>query len=379
MMSTILINKGVNSLGNTSNQDISLNNVNANLNSVKVLIDGTWKSWTIGTPEQFQGTNTIEKGKGFVSNASDSLTIDVVDEQVDINTVNISSGLNFLCFPYNKQILNGLLPRIKTSTMKTFNNNWISWVKDAPNEFQGFTNINNINGYICNIEKVYGTYIDNNKREADTGVRIGTSYMNDVDNDGISGIIDFTPDSLYQSISHDIVSINPGLPKLDLWVKINNVVKLLKYPMELNNTRFSIKEPKMEITDYGSITSNGIETINKGLITDNTVTYEDIGNLTGSFALSTVMYSGVLAVPSGNSEVDPLIINDIITIVGVELMYDIIPFNNNNTFKSMYINIDGDKFVIEFAIEYVNKPLIIIKNGEVKETTFVVSNAFINL
>lgn len=378
-MSTILINKGVNSLGNTSNQDISLNNVNANLNSVKVLIDGTWKSWTIGTPEQFQGTNTIEKGKGFVSNASDSLTIDVVDEQVDINTVNISSGLNFLCFPYNKQILNGLLPRIKTSTMKTFNNNWISWVKDAPNEFQGFTNINNINGYICNIEKVYGTYIDNNKREADTGVRIGTSYMNDVDNDGISGIIDFTPDSLYQSISHDIVSINPGLPKLDLWVKINNVVKLLKYPMELNNTRFSIKEPKMEITDYGSITSNGIETINKGLITDNTVTYEDIGNLTGSFALSTVMYSGVLAVPSGNSEVDPLIINDIITIVGVELMYDIIPFNNNNTFKSMYINIDGDKFVIEFAIEYVNKPLIIIKNGEVKETTFVVSNAFINL
>lgn len=378
-MSTILINKGVNSLGNTSNQDISLDNVNTNLNSVKVLVDGTWKSWTVGTPVQFQGTTTIEKGKGFVSSASDPLTINVNDEQVDMNTVNISSGLNFLCFPYNKPILNGLLPRIKTNTMKTLNGSWKSWVKGAPNEFQGFTNINNTNGYICNVEKIYGTYIDNNRREVNTGVRIGTSYMNDVDNDGISGVIDFTPDNLYQSISHDTANINPALPKLDLWVKINDTVKLLRYPMELNNTRFSIKEPKLEIINYGSITASDTETINRGLITDTNITYVDMGDLTGSFALSTVMYSGILTVPSGNSETNPMIVNDVITITSVELMYDIIPFNTNNAFKSMYININDNKFVIEFAEEYVNRPLVIIKNNEVKETTFVVSNTFINL
>ena len=377
-MSILKINTGVSSLGNYTDTALPLTDIDSNVKSIKTLVNGQWKSWTQGAPEAFQGVMSIDKGRGFVSNSTNVVDITVSDNDVNVNDININTGLNFLCFPFGeKTILNGLLPRVKVASVKSLLGTWKSWTKGAPSQFQGFNTVTKDNGYVCNVEFTYDNYLNSINRDYETGVRIGTSYANDENNVSSSDIVEFTPDSIYKSISYNVVEINDTLPLNDLWIKIGNVTKLIKYPNELAGTSFTIKETSTTILNRGTLGA-ATETLNYGTLGAATSTL-NYGGLIGGYKLAEVLIKGIFTPNSGNSESNPLILDDKLVINNMEMMYDVLSIDANTVYKQMYIDINGVKSVIEFAEEYSGNDFIVIKDDVVYNSTFTPSNDYMIL
>lgn len=370
-MGLLKINSGVNSLGNYTDAAIPLNGIDNNVKSVKTLVNSQWKSWTQGAPEAFQGIVEIDKGKGFVANSTAVVDIPVVDTMLDINDTVISSGLNYLCFPYNgKTILDGILPRVKVSSIKTLLGTWKSWTKGAPTAYQGFNDVNKQNGYVCNVETIYDNYLDNNNRDITTGVRIGTSYTNDINDFSSSNIVEFTPDSIHKSISYKVVPVDTAVPLVHMWIKVNNIVKLIKFPIELTDAKFIIKETPTAAIDRGYIIGNVTETIDNGFL-DTVSTPLDNGDLIGSYRLSERALHGTFTASIPNSELNPIIITDTLFMNAMEIMYNIKNISTIPVYKEMYVSINNIKSVIQFAAEYTNDNFLLIKDNVVYSGTFV--------
>ena len=377
-MAILNIPTGINSFGNFTDTAIPLADISNNVKTVKTMVDGHWQTWTAGTPIDYQGVTNIESGKGFVVRATAAVDLVVSDTNVDINDVAISGGLNFLCFPYNnKQIIKGILPRTKSISIKTLLGTWKSWTDGIPDANQGFNVINKNNGYICNVDSVFDNYIDNNKRDLATGVRIGTEYTNDTSNLVVSSVVEFAQDQVFGDISHDpVVIADPLLPLKDMWVKINNTVKLIRYPIELEGKRFSIKELKLEAINNGGITELNTLIKDNGNITDTNVVIEDLGDLTGGFKFSDTVHSGVFAYNINNTESNPAVIDDKIVLSNMEMMYDIKPTSPTTVYHKMYLSINGVKTVVEFADEYTGDGFVLVKDKVIYNSNFVASETF---
>lgn len=378
-MRTLTINSNVSSIGNYTDTDIPLTGIDDKIKSVKTLSNGIWKSWTPGTPDIFQGILKIDKGKGFVVNSTGIVDLPISDNDIDVNTMDIGLGLNLLCYPYNnKPIANGVLPRIKASSFKTLIGTWKSWSDGAPDAFQGFTNISKNNGLVCNVTKVFSKYNNNNSRDLNTGVRIGTAYIN-TDTANADGLVEFTPDETYQTINYDIVAVDPATPKIDLWIKLGTTVKLLKYPTELTNKRFNIKKVNLVKLDKGNIIDATVETEANGVLTEAPTITEDLGDIISGFGIANIVYNGVFAPNVGNSESNPLAISDVISLSSAELMYDKLTISPTTNYNTMYVEVLGNKLVLEFADEYLGKPLVIINNNTAFNTTFIINDTFLTL
>lgn len=380
-MAKLIINSGINSLGNFTDNEISLTNIDPEINYIKTLVNGQWKSWTKSTPDIFQGMLSIEKGRGFISNTSSNVEIDISDTPVDINTIDISTGLNFFCFPYvDKKITNGLIPRVRNTFLKTLTSAWKSWTTGTPDAFQGFTTINKANGYVCNVTTIFDVYLDNNNRTNNTGVKIGTDELNSLDNNNSGTIVEFPIDAIYKSINYNVVTINTALPLNNLWVNINNVIKLIKYPTELAGSRFFIKETNLETINYGLLTDTVANTYDYGSITiNNTINNKDLGNINSGYGIANIIYSGLFTPNSNNSESNPLVLTDIINLNSIELMYNKSLLGTTPSYEKMYLNVDGVKIILEFATEYSNKSFTIIKNNKEFNGLFIKNNSFITL
>ena len=378
-MRTLTINSNVSSIGNYTDTDIPLTGIDDKIKSVKTLSNGIWKSWTPGTPDAFQGILKIDKGKGFVVNSTGTVDLPISDNDLDVNTMDIELGLNLLCYPYNnKPIAEGTLPRIKASSFKTLIGTWKSWSVGAPDAFQGFTNINKNNGLVCNVTKVFSKYNNNNSRDLNTGVRIGTAYIN-TDTANADGLVEFTPDETYQTINYDIVAVDPATPKLDLWIKLGTTVKLLKYPTEMTNKRFNIKKVNLVKLDSGSIIDAVVETEANGVLTEVPTITEDLGDIISGFGIANIIYNGIFAPNIGNSKSNPLTVSDVISLSSAELMYDELTISPTTNYNTMHVEVLGNKLVLEFADEYLGKPLVIINNNTAFNTTFIINDTFLTL
>ena len=379
-MANLIISDGVTSVGNYSDIDIALTEVDPNINSLRTLNNGSWVSWTANAPEAFQGFASIKKGKGFVATSDGVATLPIGDGNLDINNVSFDTGLDFICLPYNDRvILDGLLPRIKSNSIKTYiDGSWLSWISNAPNGFQGFLTVNRMKGYVCEIEKVYDVFLDSNIRNNDTGVKIGTSYLNDTDNVSTNGAVFFTADSSFKSIDYPTVVINDTLPLIDLWINLNGTKKLIKYPTELSGMRFNIKVLNTTIIDLGDLTT-ATNTKDNGSIVDNSITIEDYGDLTDGYLAATMMYTGLFSPNVNNSENNPLVITDITAIDSMSILYDIKSISPTTKHNKMYVTLGTSKAVIEFADEYTDDAFIVIKNNIKYSGFFTKSNLFINL
>jgi hypothetical protein len=385
-MANLTLVPGENILGNYGDTDIDLNGSTTNIISVKTFNGTEWLSWISSEPISFQkpGSNIIPKGKGFIANCKNPATIAISDTLVNVNDININPGLDFLALPFdNKAIINGFLPRLKINSTKTIlwsvvdqKNTWQSWTLGLPDNFQKFFGINKNVGYIYNISKIYSSYLDNNLRENANGVRIGTNYSNAANNNSTGVLVEFTPDSIFTSIEYTPQTVNPVTPKNDLWISLNGNTKLLKYPVELAGSRFSIKEATLEVVNYGLITDTNVTADDNGLITDTTTLVEDYGDLVGGYNMSTRVFTGIFTPNANNSSTNPLVISDIISIEAMELMYDMKTISATPTYNRMYISVGGTKTVLEFASEYTNDNFVLIKNGVAYQSTFVVSSTF---
>ena len=382
-MANLTLAAGTNILGNYGNMDLNLNGLSTDVVSVTSFNGTDWVSWINGAPDSFQtpGADIIPKGKGFVASCKDQTTITISDTLVNVNDINIHNGMDFLALPYdNKTILNGFLPRLKINSAKSLILDptdslykWRSWEMFLPD----FTKIDKNAGYIYNINKTYSTYLDNNIREANNGVRIGTTYANSSGSNSTGTLVEFTSDSIFTSIEYIPQTVNPVTPKNELWISLNGNTKLLKYPVELAGSRFNIKEATLEVLDYGLITDTTTTTDNNGNIIDSTITsIDDYGNLVGGFNMSTRVFTGLFTSNANNSSSNPLIISDVISIESMELMYDVKAISNTPTYSRMYLSVGGIKTVLEFANEYANSSFVLTKNDVVYQSTFVASSTF---
>ena len=378
-MRTLTINSNVSSIGNYTDTDIPLTGIDSKIKSVKTLSNGIWKSWTPGTPDAFQGILKIDKGKGFVVNSTGTVDLPISDNDVDVNDMDIGLGLNLLCYPFNNRpIAKGTLPRIKASSFKTLIGTWKSWTDGAPDNFQGFTSVSKNNGLVCNVTKVFNKYNNNNSRDLNTGVRIGTTYIN-TDIVNVDGLVEFTPDVVYTTIDYDIIQVNPATPKLDLWIKLGTTVKLLKYPTEMANKRFNIKEVNLVKFDNGRIIDEVVETEANGTLIEEPTITEDLGDIVSGFGIANIVYNGVFTPNTDNSELNPLVVSDVISLSSAELMYDELTISPTTNYNTMYIEVLGNKLVLEFADEYLGKPLVIINNNTTFNTTFIINDTFLTL
>ena len=379
-MAKLNINSGTSTVGNYSNTDILLNSIDSKITSVKTLKNGIWKSWSKGAPENFQGFLTMAKGTGSVINSTGTTEITISDDLVDANAISITTGLNFLCFPNaSKPIGTGVLPRVKVTSVKTMLGSWKSWSKGAPDSFQGFTILERSKGYVCNVESVYDNYITSYKRELN-GVRIGTSYINDTSGLLKSSLVVFITDTVFNSIYHEIVSVNNSLPLLDLWISVKNTVKLIKYPTELSNKKFYIKEAIADSIENGFIIDSMTTAEDNGLITDTVISETiDLGDLIGGTLEADIVHEGFFTPNSNNSESNPLVLNSNINLTSLELLYNTKNININPVYNKQHIKLNNVNVVIEFATEYLGEPFVIVKDNNSYNGTFTNSENYITL
>lgn len=375
-MGNITISSGISTIGNTTNADISLTGIDANVKSVKTMENGQWKSWTAGAPAEFQGFNKLAKGKGFVVNVVANANIITEDSVVDINDIPINQGLNFICFPFDNRVIGGgYLPRAKVTSMKTINNVWKSWSASAPDAFQGFLSIDSNKGYVINVEKTFQTYLNSNTRDKNNGVKIGSSYINGDGNTNGSNMVLFTPDAKFDSIDYIPVPYDATKPLIDMWINVGGTIKLIKFPQELLGKTFNIKEKAYNVIDYGSITQQTVTTDDYGTITQQATTVNDYGNLSGGTIFSNKVYTATFANIAGNSESNPALISNSLELADIEIMYDVLSVPSNPVYQKMLLDIAGVKAVLEFASVYVGTPFVLFKSGILYHGTFTVSES----
>ena len=326
MSRIINLPNGISTVGNPTNNNVLISNIDTtNILSLKTLVNGQWKSWTSGTPEEFQGFLSVNKGKGFVvrTNAITNITFD--DTILDINTLEYNIGLDMLSLPYDNRIIgDGYIPRLKFNSIKTIDNSiWKSWTKGTPSNFQGFSNTDINKGYVVDVETTFGSFINIDSQDNSEGVRFNLS-SGSLNNNSVIGGVSYTNPNNLGTFNFDIIEFDPTNPTVIMFFSIDNKIAKIDFPVELTNKQF--------LVSY-----NGV--IYKGLFTENE------------------NYS------------TPLIITETINNDSLELTY--VPKNTlNNIYKEMILNVDNVKSIIEFDTTYINEVLTVWKDGKILTTNF---------
>jgi len=327
MKINIGIKKGVSTIGNYSNANISLVADNtSDINSLKTIIDGKWTSWSKGAPESFQGFLELEKGMGFVVSADSDTGFVINGDVININDMNVKPGLNMLCLPFKDASLStGYVPRMKIKSLKTLNNgSWGSWTFGAPDMFQGFTKTDPTSGYVCNIEDVFDTYLDSDIRDAGNGVRFTLSNTTLAHGESFSGVTFTDPDGV-GSLNFDSVNYDKTTPTLIMFIAIDDSIAKIDFPVELDGKKFTIVTN--EVTLSGKFSEN--ENYRKPTIIDGKVDSD-----------------------------------------GLKISFDSIEsINKNGKYNEMTIKGDVNGS-IEFVNEYTDKELILYTDDGVITTTF---------
>lgn len=381
-MAVVNVINGVSTIGNSSNVDYDLAQIknNANVNTFKTLIDGKWKSWAKGTPDAYQGFSTLKKGYGYVFKTNGALDIDFGTTVLDLNTVQISTGLALLAFPFNSKDIagEGYLPRIKANTIKTIDGSWKSWSVGVPDDFQGVKNVTDVGGYVVDIDKVYDNYTSKTYDGESSGIVIG-KITNNANTPNVSKVTGLN--SLYAVISiedNTYITVDDSLPKKTMNLVIDGVSNTIEFPQEFLGKKFTIGATTVNVIDYGVVTDNSDTTIdNYGTITDTSYENIDYGNLVDVQYVTSTAFEFTFAENTNASSPTPpdnIINNDIL-----ELMYDKVTFNSNTTKKVMNIIVDGIKTSLNFASEYTNKPFTVIKDKVSYSGTFTESESYITL
>lgn len=383
MSKNISIPSGITVIGNSQDSDLSLATLgNNDINSYKTLINGVWKSWSLGTPEAFQGFASLDKGMGYVVNATADTDITFAGAPLDVNTLTINPGLNILALPYpDKKISNGYLPRLKISTLKTIDGSWKSWSAGTPDAFQGFTALDDSKGYVCNVEAIYDSFLnDAGSRDVNDGVQLGkvVSVTNAI-NAPIDVVDGFDHWFEVKTIdSPTPITINPALPKKTMHVNIDGKVRKLEFPQEYLGSRFVVRKLGYTVIDYGKINEPAAgPTTDYGLITDPetaSIVYDRMDTIQ---VLAGAEYEFTFVEnidANGATVVETFIVDDVL-----EIMYDRTAFNASNDLRLMNINLAGIKTRLSFAVEYAGQPFVIIKDNENYPGTFTESDAYIVL
>jgi hypothetical protein len=380
MPKNIVIPKGIVVVGNSQDTDLVLAGLNNNnISSFKTLVNGVWKSWSLGTPDAFQGFTALKKGYGYVVNATALTDITFDGDALDVNTLNVNPGLNVLALPYqDKLISGGYLPRLKINTLKTIDGTWKSWTAGTPDSFQGFTALDDSKGYVCNVQEIYDTYLNNTYRNVNDGVMLGE--VTNLTNSNIIDLIEGFNHSLQiKSIEADaVIPVNEALPKKSMFLEVEGIVREIKFPEEVLGVNFVVRKLAYDVIDYGLITDPTVEpTIDYGLITD---------TVTDTFAHDLISHVEVLVAkeyeftfventnPDAPVQVETLIIDDVL-----EIMYDKVAFDPIPAKKLMNLNLGGVLTRLSFAVEYTGRPFVIIKDNINYQGTFAESEPYIVL
>jgi len=381
MSKNISIPAGIVVIGNSLDQDLDLATLNnSNISSFKTLVNGIWKSWSLGTPDAFQGFDKLAKGYGYVVNATDDTEITLQGEVLDMNSITINPGLNVLAMPFDgKQIADGYLPRIRVNTLKTIDGSWKSWSAGSPDAFQGFTTVDDSKGYVCNVEAIFDTFLNNDYRDVNDGVMLGKvpNVLNSVNIPAIEG---FDHSFEIKAIEKDnLVTINEALPKKVMYVTVDGKSRRLEFPQELLGARFVVSKLDYNVIDYGKINEapDG-PTTDLGDIGDaNSVVTTVYDTLDTKQVLTANEFEFVFTenndenTPTG---MDLFIVDDVL-----EIMYDKTAFNASGVKKVMNINLDGDMTRLSFAVEYTGQPFVIIKDNVKYPGVFTESEDYIVL
>ncbi len=327
-MIDIKIESGINVFSNSSDATVSIDSLDMDgVVSLKTLVDGSWKSWTADAPDDFQGFTDLEKGQGFVSNADSEVNFSLDGELINVNDMNISTGLNTITLPFDaRSIGDGYIPRMKISSIKTISaDGWESWTVGAPDDFQGFTDTDTTKAYVCNVEEVYGTYLDTSKPDGAEGIKLDLPSMFSINEDIKSGVT-YTDPNGAGTINFKEIEFDESTPTVIMFISLNDIVAKVEYPSEMNGTDLYIKDS--EGTKY-------------------TVTFEE------------------------NEDYDnPTIITTEISDDNIELTYDTVVVADDTTYKTMNITFGDIKTSIVFAEEYEGLDMLIWKDGSVTPTTF---------
>ncbi len=432
-MAEIKIEAGVTLIGNQSSEDISLDGIDENINSLKTLMNGKWKSWSAGAPDDFQGFTEMLSGQGYVCNSEDKVVIPTVSTMVDINNMNIEPGLNMLCLPSDTDISGAYLPRMKLGSIKTMFDSWKSWTADAPDDFQGFTNIESGKGYVCNVEEVFDNYLDSSNRNVLTGVTVGTEALNNIEESIVTendDIVVFDKGKKYLGLIYDVIPIDDSKDLLTTNIDVNGENLTLQYPEELDGETFSLV-PAMpiidasvtetsdlgeivdtdivetsdlgeivdtdivETSDLGNIPVNDInvtEEIDMGSIADSDVTEDiDSGLITDedeeetinagkiyTFLLPEKVYTYVFTENENNDE--PILPSISIDVNELQITYKVLETAEDSNINTMLLEYNGIKTAIEFKDEYLDNEFIVLDGNVAYGGVFTASeNEYINL
>lgn len=329
---------GVSTFGNATNTDILLTSLDTtNLVSIKTLKNNIWASWSAGAPDEFQGFNEINKGIGYVANSTLAKTLTLNGADLDVNDVAYNVGLSMLALPFEGKLLGvGYVPRMKISVAKTvINNIWKSWSTGAPDEFQGFTATEKNKGYVCNIESVYDSFLNNVMPNKNEGIRFNTNDNNINDATVVNGVRYTNPNGL-GALSFDSVVFDPSVPTLIMFISIEGIIAKIDFPTELLGESF--------------------------YVVYNGKTYSNTFIENESYSLPTLVTTTV------NSST-------------LEISYIKNPAFNASTsvYREMNVNVNGTISVIEFATEYIGDTFTVWKDGKIGTGVFTVGTVNITI
>jgi len=376
MGNVVSVSAGISVIGNTTDASVDIEAVGLNkVLTCKTLVNGQWKSWINGADNIFQGFNSMSPGNGYVVNTSESLDIEFIGNDININTLTLQPGLSLLAFPYdNKDISGKYIPRIKPKTMRTLVNGiWKSWDANAIDDFQGFLKIDKSLGYVVNVEKVYDTHLNKYVKDINTGVTIG--LVSGVINNPHTAITDTITGLgiLYKVISIDD-STSVSLPSVmtNGYFYIDGNVLLLEFPLELVGRKIVIRKTDTVIVDLGSL-NNTTENEDYNQMSGQ----EDFGELTAVQSITTNEFTYIMN--TNNDFANPIQPVEIVAEDIIEIMYDVTPYNSETQRMVMHMEIAGAKTRISFAEEYLGKDFVILYNNNSYQGTFLNTNTFTNI
>lgn len=156
------IQTGINAIGIYTEDTVAVADVgNEEVNVVKTVKSGVWKSWTKDTPELYQGFVDLESGLGYIVVSEGDVVIPLPSKPLEINNIEPTVGISVVALPFmDKQLKTNYIGRMKVFDIRTYDNGWKSWTENTPEEFQGFIDIDYKKGYVVNVDDVNVLYLD---------------------------------------------------------------------------------------------------------------------------------------------------------------------------------------------------------------------------
>jgi len=320
------VSQGVSTIGNVINKDQVISELNnSNIDFLKTLNNGVWKSWTKGADAAFQGFDNINKGRGYVIKAGAATSFEIVGDTINANQIPVSTGMCMLAFPYSaRPIGDGYIPRMKMGIIKTINSGaWGSWVTGTPDGMQGFTALDDSKGYVCNVESLHGSLIAATAVDNNEGVRFNISNTS-VSNGETAQGVSYTDPYGIGTLSFDSVTYDISNPGLIMFFKVGTTLAKLDFAPELLGVDFYV-------------------------------------------TVSSVTYRGVFT--EENDSASAIEIIEVVDVSALELTYTPKTFTPG-VYKEMRITLGSINGVIEYASEYAGEEFKVWKDGKIASGTF---------